>query len=409
MKVLYLHMIGAFGGASRSLYEAVRAFPDQAVEARFVAPRGSVTRFFAEVGEASEASGLSQFDDTRYSYYRGLRWLVLIREIVRIPATIAAIREAQRRWGAVDLIHVNEFTGLLPWWLARRWFAAPVVVHVRSVARNAPRSLRSRLVNWMFRTKAEAVVAIDHTVRASLPHDLTVDIIHNAFSVSGSNGSPPALPVPLRPTSFKVGFVGNLLRVKGIHELVEAARLTRDQGLDIEFIIVGDDAGSSRGLLARLLKLSGIGQDARADVEAAIDAYGLRDRIHLTGFTTDIAGAYRRMDVLCFPSHYDAPGRPIFEAAFLGVPSIVAVNDPKPDTLVDGVTGIAVPPRDAPRLAAAIAALANNRALAQDMGRAAQAMAIENFDAKRNAAALLDVYHRCIAKGRRPANGDRDQ
>lgn len=407
MKVLYLHMIGAFGGASRSLYEAVRAFPDGAVEARFVTPRGSVTRFFSEIGEVAEASGLSQFDDTRYSYYRGLRWLVLAREIVRIPATIAAIREAHRRWGCVDLIHVNEFTGLLPWWLARRWFGVPVVVHVRSVARNAPRSLRSRLVNWMFLTKAEAVVAIDHTVRASLPHDLAVDIIHNAFSVAAAGGGAP--PVRLRPASFKVGFVGNLLRVKGIHELVEAARITRDQGLDIEFIIVGDDARSSRGLLARLLKLTGIGQDARADVEAAIDAYGLRDRVHLTGFTTDIAGAYRSMDVLCFPSHYDAPGRPIFEAAFLGVPSIVAVNDPKPDTLIDGVTGIAVPPRDSSRLAAAIAALANNRALAQDMGWAAQTMAIENFDAKRNAAALLDVYRRCIAKRRPPANGDRDQ
>ena len=41
----------------------------------------------------------------------------------------------------------------------------------------------------------------------------------------------------------------------------------------------------------------------------------------------NIAQAYARMDVICFPSHYDAPGRPIFEAAFLKVPSIAAVRE----------------------------------------------------------------------------------
>ena len=68
------------------------------------------------------------------------------------------------------------------------------------------------------------------------------------------------------------------------------------------------------------------------------------------------------MDVLCFPSHYDAPGRPIFEAAFFGVPSIVAVRNPRPDTLVDGETGLAIRPHDADELAEAITRLATHRA-----------------------------------------------
>ena len=125
---------------------------------------------------------MCQFDNTRYSYYRGLRWLVVLREIAYLPATIMALRRARQRWGKFDLIHVNEFTGVVPWWLARRWFGAPVVVHVRSVARNEARSLRTRFVNWMFRRQAEGVVAIDETVRASLPADLPVAVIHNAFT-----------------------------------------------------------------------------------------------------------------------------------------------------------------------------------------------------------------------------------
>jgi len=307
--------------------------------------------------------------------------------------------KAKRRWGAVDLIHLNEFTGLLPWWLARRAFNAPVVVHVRSVPRDDRSSLRTRLVNWMLRNRAEAVIAIDETVRAGLPADLHVDVIHNAFSPKPSMEQDQALDraLTVRAESFKVGFVGNLLRVKGIHELIEAGRITRDQGLDIEFVIVGDDAQPSRGWKARLLKMLGLGQNVRAEVEAAIDCYGLRDRIHLIGFTPHISQVYRHMDVLCFPSHFDAPGRPIFEAAFLKVPSIVAVNDPKPDTLIDGVSGIAIAPRDASQLAAAITRLANDRALATKMGEAAYALATENFSVTGNSETLLQVYRRVLA------------
>lgn len=398
LKVLYLHMTGAFGGSSRSLVEVIGAFPQGAVEPRFVAPRGSASDFFRKFGDVIEARDLSRFDNTRYSYYRGFRWLVLAREIALVPATFAALRQAKQRWGSVDLIHLNEFTGLLPWWLARRAFNAPAVVHVRSVPRNDS-GLRTRLVNWMLKNQAEAVVAIDETVRASLPSDLNVDVIHNSFTPKPSTERDEALDraLAVRAESFKVGFVGNLLRVKGIHELIEAARITRDQGLDIEFVIVGDDAHSSGGLKARLLKLLGLGQNVRAEVEAAIDLYGLRERVHLIGFTPHISQVYRRMDVLCFPSHYDAPGRPIFEAAFLKVPSIVAVNDPKPDTLVDGLSGIAIAPRDAGQLAAAIARLANDRALATRMGEAAYALAAKNFSVVQNSETLLRVYRRVVA------------
>jgi glycosyltransferase involved in cell wall biosynthesis len=400
VKVLYLHMIGAFGGASRSLTEAVAAFPAGAVDAHFVCARGSVELHFGALGPVVTARGLSQFDNTRYSYYRGLRWLVALRELAYIPATIMAIRRAHAEWGPVDLIHVNEFTGLLPWWLARRWFKAPVVVHVRSVARDTTGSLRTRLVNWMFRTHAEAVVAIDETVRASLPADLPVNVIHNAFTPHRVPPGAPALipPAGVRNSSFKVGFVGNLLKVKGIQELVAAAHILAGRGLDVEFIVVGDDAASSKGLKSSILRALGLQQNVKAAVLEDIAKLGLADHFHMLGFTSRISEAYGLMDVLCFPSHYDAPGRPIFEAAFAGIPSIVALRKPMADTLVNGETGLAVPPRDAPALADAIERLALDRAWSARMGIAAKAMAEANFNPPLNAAALLAVYRRVLRR-----------
>jgi glycosyltransferase involved in cell wall biosynthesis len=393
-------MTGAFAGGCRSLYEVVRALPAGEVEPLFIAPRGSVHGFLSRLGEAIEARGISQFDNTRYGYYRGLRWLVAIRELAFVPSTIVALLRAYRRWKTVDLIHVNEITGVLPWLIAGRLFNAPVVVHVRSVVRNDTGSFRTRWINRLLRNKANAVIAIDETVRASLPQELPVDVIHNAFSLDSADiaDSTFADRLRLKPGSFKVGFVGNLLRVKGIFELIEAARLTRDQGLDVEFIVVGADAGRSDTLKSRILNELRLGQDVGTEVRAKVDLFRLGDRVHMVGFMANIAQAYACMDVLCFPSYYDAPGRPIFEAAFLKVPSIAAVRKPMPDTLVDRVTGLAIPPHDAEALAKAITTVATDRALAVRMGAAAHQMAISNFLAEQNAAKLLKVYKRVTGR-----------
>lgn len=411
MKVLFIHITGAFGGSSRSLTEAVRAFPE-GVEAHFLTPRGTVESFFGKLGEVLAVSGLSQFDNTQYSYYRGFRWLVLLREIVSLPATFAAIREAKRRWPDIDLIHLNEFTGLLPMWLARRRYGVPVVVHVRSVARRDQKSLRSRLVNSILRRNADAVIAIDETVRQSLPDDLPVEVIHNAFTPKPA-GEPDAKLTDaiarLRPGALRVGFVGNLLKVKGIQDLVEAARIVKQRGGDVEYVIVGDDARSSTSLKSRLLHALGLNQNIKAQVQAKIAAYDLKDDFHMLGFMSDIALVYRHLDVLCFPSHFNAPGRPVFEAAFSAVPSIVAVTNPTDDTIIDGVTGLTIPPHAPERLAEAILACAADRERTKAMGLEAQALAERNFSVDRNAAQLYGVFERCIAaaKTRRPAGENR--
>jgi glycosyltransferase involved in cell wall biosynthesis len=392
-------MTGAFAGGCRSLYEAVQALPAGEVQPFFVAPRGTVHDFFGKIGEVIETWGVSQFDNTRYSYYRGLRWLVVLRELVFLPSTFLALRRAQQRWKQVDLIHINEITGVVPWLIARHLFKAPVIVHVRSVVRNDAASLRTRLMESLLR-KADAVIAIDETVRASLPPPLRVDVIHNSFSLPARKKAEVGFAdrLRLKPGSFKVGFVGNLLRVKGIFELIEAARLTREQGVDAEFIIVGSDAGRSGTLWSRFLNRLKLGQDVGSEVRAKIAEDGLESCVHMAGFTSDVAQAYACMDVLCFPSHYDAPGRPIFEAAFLCIPSIVAIARPSPDTLVDGVTGLAVPPRNPVALAKAIESLATDKERVSRMGAAAHQLALSNFLPERNSRELLAVYKRVLAQ-----------
>ena len=134
ISVLYIHHSGVFGGASRSLMELIQAFPNGEVQAHLLTQVGQVPTVFRERAiPVIDTVGLTQLDQTRYGYYRGLRWLILLREIAYIPFTIVGVLRAKYKWKNIDLIHVNEVTNIFSILLVKFIFRCPIVVHVRSV------------------------------------------------------------------------------------------------------------------------------------------------------------------------------------------------------------------------------------------------------------------------------------
>lgn len=402
MKVLYLGSIGPFGGASRSLYEVLAAMPANALEAHFLMPRGSAMTFYRRVAvDVLPVVGISRFDHTRVTHYRGGRWLVLLREAARIPSTVLGLIWARRRWGRFDVVHVNEFTDLAAGLVAKHLFGAKLVVHVRALVHDDRRLLRTRWLHRRLRQSADAVIAIDENVRATLPADLAVTVIHNSFAAEPREVADERYLAQfdrLRPGALKVGFVGNLMRSKGILELIRAVALAKGAGADVQLVVVGGSAGAPAGAVGFVARRMGLAQDADEEVRALIAELGLADDVLLFGPTADIQRVYARLDVLAFPSHLDAPGRPVFEAAFFGVPSIVAVREPTPDTLIDGVTGFAIDQPTPDAIAAAIVRYAEDRAAMKEMGAAARALADRNYRPERNAATLLALYHGLAAE-----------
>ena len=225
-----------------------------------------------------ETAGMSQFDNTRYSYYRGLRWLVVLRELAFLPSTLA---------GAVSRAPTLEDGRSYPRQRDHRRVAvADRAAPVQGPGRRAcafGRSRRCRLVaNAVDQFAAARQGRRGHRHRRDRPRQpaagsspSTSSTIPSPFRLRRIADSSFADRLSLKPGSFKVGFVGNLLRVKGIFELIEAARLTREQGVDAEFIIVGSDAGRSDTLLSRLLNRLRLGQDVGSEVRAKIAEYGL--------------------------------------------------------------------------------------------------------------------------------------
>jgi glycosyltransferase involved in cell wall biosynthesis len=399
MNVLYLDGVGPFGGASRSLFETVRALKSEGVKPYFLMANGTASNFYGQVAEdLITTRGLTRFDNTHYSHYRGIRWLVLLREIFHFPFTLFAIKKSFEKWkGKIDLIHVNEVTEIIPGLLAKKVFQVPMVIHVRSPQWINQQSLRSRWVIGALKRYANAIIAINETTRATMPADLKVDVIQNSFTPRRSPDPDPNMLQKLeklRVGSLKIGFVGNVQLSKGILELVEAARLLKEQNVDVEFVIVGGHTRVDKGLKGWLLSKTGLVQDVVEELQQRIKQYGLTQTFHLLGATNDIQCVYERLDVITFPSHFDAPGRPVFEAAFSAVPSIVCVSKPLSDTLIHNVTGLVIPVRDPVALSEAILHFENNRDEIKRMGREAQKLAIDHFEPARNASRLFDVYKR---------------
>lgn len=403
LRVLYINPIAEFSGACKSLVELARNEHLGDFDPVVLCPKGSASDYFAANGMTVVTVGrLSQFDHTRHGRYRGVRWLVALRELLLYPGTMLAIARAHRQIGPVSVIHVNEVTGILVARLAKRAWGCPLVMHIRAHMGEQGRGWRSRWLWKMVEQNVALCVCIDDTVRATVPQIKSrVSVVHNSLQVGPAelrlSDAWTQVLAMIPPGHVKVAIVGSLLRVKGVEEFVEAAIDLCARRENVTFLIVGGAVRKGGRLLGRLVETLGLAFDVERHCRERIRASGLGHRILLTGHVRDPREVFRSIDLLCFPSHYNAPGRPVLEAALFGVPSVVAVERPTPDTLQPGVTGLAIPAKDPRALAEAIRQLLDDPVSRRRMGAAAQELARRHCDPDTNARTVRKLYEAVLS------------
>jgi glycosyltransferase involved in cell wall biosynthesis len=179
----------------------------------------------------------------------------------------------------------------------------------------------------------------------------------------------PVPPVSRDDESVRLLSTGTLHAVKGQSVLLEACRLLRERGVPFRCDLVGD--GPDRRLLER--------QARRSEIEDAVHFHGARTR-------AEVVEHLREADVFAAPSVPTSDGRregipvALMEAAACGRPAVASRLSGIPELVVDGETGILVPPGDAGALADAIERLAADPAARERMGRAARARVMREFE-----------------------------
>ncbi|AZY48084.1 glycosyltransferase family 1 protein [Bordetella avium] len=186
---------------------------------------------------------------------------------------------------------------------------------------------------------------------------------------------PPAPPVV-------VLMVARLLRDKGVYEFVEAARLLRQQGLNVRMRLAGGvDLGNPASI--------------RAD---EVQAWARAGLVEALGERQDIAELYAASHIAVLPSYREGLPKSLIEAAACAR-AVVTTDVPGCRDAIDpDQTGLLVPPHDAPALAAAIARLVADPAQRQRMGQAGRRLAEREFSIDDVCRRHLAIYAALLAR-----------
>ena len=184
---------------------------------------------------------------------------------------------------------------------------------------------------------------------------------------------------PRRSGLRRVVCVSRLVQRKGIGNLVSAL----EHVPDTELVVAG---GAERDRLAddaEAQRLMRIAHDAR-----------IEDRVELRGRVSrdDLPPLLRSADVVVCAPWYEPFGIVPVEAMACAVPVVASAVGGMIDTVVDGVTGVHVPPRDPERLAEAVRGLLDDEQRRLSYGRAGAARARRLYDWERVAASTSDAY-----------------
>ena len=196
----------------------------------------------------------------------------------------------------------------------------------------------------------------------------------------------PDGPTEPRPAGTRrVVAVGRLVARKGIADVITG--LAAVPGAELH-VVGGPDA-------AHL----GADPEARRLLAVAHTA-GVADRVHLRGRLgrEELPAVLRSADVVACVPWYEPFGLVALEAMACGVPVVAAAVGGLCDTVVDGVTGLHVPPRDPGAVAAALWRVLDDVELARRLGRGGAERARARYGWESVARATSAVYREVAAR-----------
>lgn len=267
---------------------------------------------------------------------------------------------------------------------AARLAGLPVVLHLHAARiepfyDGLPRPARA-LVRAAFH-RASVCVVLGEVWRRWLVGTLGVD---PAKITVLRNGVPrvtaPRVP-PRADGRLRVLFLGNLLKRKGLSDLLAALASPAVRGLDWEATVAG-------------------GGDA-AGYRAEAEALGIGGRVAFTGWLgQEAAGAaLAAADVLVLPAYDEGLPLVIIEALSVGVPVICSPVGAIPEVLEDGRTALLVPAGDRAGLAAALARVATEPSLRERLSREGRALYDRAFTIDVFTDRVLAIYARAGLAG----------
>lgn len=293
-----------------------------------------------------------------------------------------------------DVVHAHTPKGGLLGMIAATAAMVPAKVYqMRGLVTLTARGAKGALLSAAERTScrlADHVACQSHSLRQVALESGLVSADRSSVLANGGNGIDadgrfnPVLVTGLDvrrqlgigDDAPVIGFVGRLVRDKGVVELVDAWRVLKAAHPQAHLLVVGPF-------------------EVRDAVPQAT-ARALRDdpNVHLVGFVRDTPRYYEAMNFLVLPSHREGfPNAPM-EAAAMGIPCVTTNAVGCRDAVVDGVTGFTAEVGDVRELARAMRRYVESPELCVEHGATARARVLSDFRPALVHEAVLALYQR---------------
>jgi len=271
------------------------------------------------------------------------RPLGLVPWLARIARAVLRLRRLHRR-RRFDVIYTNTLTPSMIGPLLRLVWRVPNLLHVHE-SPEANAAVR-RVIFLAIRAGTDVVVCNSEATRtyviANGPAlaDRSV-VVHNGIDL------PEPTDPPTPADRLRITCVGRIHPKKGQWVLVEAAEALVRDGIQVELHFYGDHLRQHESI--------------RDDLLRQVDEAGLAKCVTWHGFVDDTAAMYRDRDIAVVPSVMPEEFSLVcVEAQSMRLPVIATGPGGASEVIVDGETGLIVPPDDAAALTKALASLADD-------------------------------------------------
>lgn len=178
-----------------------------------------------------------------------------------------------------------------------------------------------------------------------------------------------------------VGNVAALVPHKGQRYLIDAAALVVRKVPNARFLIVGEG-------------------ELRETLQQQIKQLNLEKHVLLTGFRPDVLSLHKAFNLFVMSSVTEGLGTSVLDAMACGRAVVGTRAGGIPEMIIDGVTGLLVPTRDAEALASAIVRLLRDSAERNAFGQTGRSRVRERFSAGRMVNETVSVYAELVDTNR---------